>query len=294
MKVGTQIDGDVNAQEAAQLGGLDFEVELVPSGFVDGEGWHRVGTRHAVVRKDTREFFDYVSDDYRVVQYADAFSFMDRINPRFVAAGPLSGGKQGFIVVQLPGLDQLDVSPGGEPDPHELYVVLRTSHDRSKAIEVAVMPLRGRCMNQLPLPALTRGVEQSWSVKHIGRPEEKLAEAERTLVKTERYAEVFANKITQLASVRVTREDLRAITRRMLPDRPGRDAQVRAIEHLFTNGSTVGYYETGWGALNAVVDYFEWGRNEGTRTPQSRFTSGLQGDVKRYANRMSQLIMQRG
>ena len=43
-------------------------------------------------------------------------------------------------------------------DPHDLYGVLRTSHDLSRATEVMVMPLRGRCMNQLTLHSFSRDV----------------------------------------------------------------------------------------------------------------------------------------
>lgn len=292
-RTGVELTGVTDSATAVRLGGLDFDVGLRPAGFIDDGTWHRVPTRHAVVREDTGEFFDVVSTDYRLVQYRDAFAFMDAVDARYVAAGTLSGGRQGFIVIELDADGALDPAPNGESDPHDVYVIIRTSHDRSKAIEIAVMPLRGRCLNQLPLPSFTRDAPQRWSVRHVGDAEARLAEARLTLDRSLRYARVFHDTVRQLASVRVTAEDLRHIVRRVLPDRPRRDEQVHAIERLFRESPTVGFPETGWGLVNALGEHLEWGRHEGTRTAQSRFTAALQGDVLRYVGRATQLVLQR-
>lgn len=295
-RVGTTIDQpDVNAREAARLGGLDFEVELRRAGFegTEPDTWLSVAPRRAVVRTDTGEFFSFVSDEYKVVQYADAFTFMDEVNPRYVAAGTLSGGRQAFVVVQFPGLEALDPEPGGESDPHDLYCVLRTSHDLSKALEVAILPLRDRCMNQLPLPSLTRDAPQSWSIRHVGDPFERLRNARDVLTGTERYGEVYARTVRQLLSVRLTDDQVRAITRRVLPDRPRREAQVDAIATAFRTSERVGFVGTGWGAVNAVSEYLEHGRDNGSRTDQARFTGALDGTTRKYVARTAQLVLAR-
>jgi len=304
MKIGAVIDGDVSSQEAARIGGIDFDVELRSISFHRPEAntWRRVAKRFAVVRQDTDEFFDVVSDRYAPVQYREAFEFMDGINPRYVAAGPLSGGRQAFMVVQLPGAATFDPFPAGdvernprgyESDPHDLYVVLRTSHDRSKGIEVALLPLRNRCMNQLALRSFARDAPQSWSVKHIGDPLRRLQEAQRVLARAPRYVEVYANQVRQLASVSVSSTELREVVRKVLPDRPKRDEQLDAITRAFRDSSAVGFGGTGWGAVNAVSEYFEHGRDSGSRTDQARFTGGLNGDTKKYVTRVAQLLANR-
>ncbi len=285
-------DPDVDAATAARLGGIDFDVSLRPSGYRDASGWRVVGTRFAVVRDDTGEYFDYVSDDYRVVQYRDAFTFMDGVNPRYVAAGTLSGGRQAFMVVQLPELEALDPAPLGESDPHELYVVLRTSHDRSKAIELAVLPLRGRCMNQLPLPSFARDAPQRWAVRHVGDdPLLRLREARSALGKTTRYASAYAATTRRLAEIEVTTERLNVVLKRVLPDRPKRHEQLAAIESAFRSSPQVGFPGTAWGAVNAVSEYFEHGRDSGSRTDQARFTGGLAGQTAKYVGRAVQLLL---
>lgn len=297
-RVGTEIHAsDVNAATAARLGGIDFDVELRPLAYrvTDATGhdsWCDAPSRRAVVRADTDELFGVVSSErYQLVQYRDAFTFMDGINPRYVAAGALNGGRQGFMVAQLPELTSLDPAPDGNSDPHDLFVVLRTSHDCTKAVEIAILPLRTRCMNQLGLPSLTRDAPQRWSIKHVGNVQGKLGQAQTVLARAERYADAFTTRVQQLASVPVDGERLRLTLRRVLPDRPRRDEQIRAIESAFTSSPHVGFAGTGWGAVNAVSEYFEWQRDSGVRTDQSRFTSGLAGATQTYVNRTAQLLI---
>lgn len=303
-KIGTIIDDpDVDAAGAARLGGIDFEVDLLPAGYwrpkIDENGnddgeWIEEPSRRAVERRDTGEWFSYVSTDYQPVQFREAFEFMDTINPRYVAAGALSHGRQGFVVVQLPDQERSDVEVAGEVDDHALYVVLKTSHDLSSGIKIAVTTLRDRCMNMLVLPSFDPGAPQHWSIRHVGDPHAKLREAHRTLENATRYREVFERTVVQLASVRVDSDDLRQIARRALPGRlKTRDDQVEAIVDRFEHASTVGFNGTGWGAVNAVSEYLQWGRNTATRTAQSEFTSPLEGDTAKYINRTVQLVMSR-
>lgn len=299
MKLGAVIDDpDVDSQQAAKLGGLDFEVVLgralfQDDGDADQVGTYNVPSRRAVFRKDDKTFFSYVSNDYVPVQYAEAFAFMDTVNPRYVAAGTFSGGRQAFMVVQFPDHLTLDPEPGGVSDPHGLYAVLRTSHDLSKAIEIAVLPLRNRCMNQLRLRSLTRGVQDRWSIRHVGDPKKRLANAVDAMTRTTRYGEVFSGMVRQLHSVAVDRTVIRQVLQRVLPDRPKRQEQVDAIVGAFESNPAVGFPGTAWGAVNAVSEYFEHGRSSGTRTAQARFTGGLDGTTRKYVDRTAQLLLNR-
>lgn len=295
MKIGKIIDDPhVDAAEAARLGGIDFDVELRDAAYRNADGdWVNQPTRRAVVRKGTEEWFSYVSTDYRPVQFREAFEFMDGINPYYVAAGALSHGRQGFMIVQLPEHLNANVLVDGVEDAHDMYVVVRTSHDLSKGIEVAVMMLRNRCMNQLTLPTLTAGAPQRWSIRHVGDPHGKLEQAKETLTRSVRYKEIFQNTVAQLASVHVDRELAPKILERVLPDRPKRAEQVDAIVQTYLTADTVGFHNNGWGLVNAVSDYFQWGRTSATRTQQSEFTSALDGDTAKFVNRTAQLVLTR-
>lgn len=305
-QLGTKIEPGtvVTAEQAAHLGGLDFEVELRNAGFEydDRRHWRRVN-RKAVVRKDTGEFFQFVSGgSYAPVQYAEAFSFMDGISPHYVAAGTLFGGKQGFLVVQLSNDDNsaLQLTLRGQEDPHDVYVVLRTSHDMTRALEVNVLNLRGRCMNALALSTFNRNAVQRWSVRHTGDPMAKLREAENVLHRTIDYEHEFRAIAERLTDIDIDAEQSRDLLQVALPARPTRE---RKIEQIIagTESETNGFGGTGWGLVNAVSEYFDWGRpgsnpapgRPGLRTAESRFTSAFTGPTFKFTNRTAQLLLTR-
>lgn len=326
-KIGKTIDDpDVDAAEAARLGGIDFDVQVVEAGFriehepvhdadgtqltsesgnpiyvdrfgertVDSGYWMSEPSRRSIVREDTKQWFSFVSTDYRPVQFREAFAFMDGVNPRYVAAGAMTHGRQGFMVVKLPEQESLNVVVNGEEDPHDLYVVLQTSHDLSRGINIALTPLRNRCMNMLTLPSFDRSVPQNWSIRHVGDPHAKLEQAQLTLERAGRYGELYERMVAQYASVRITDDDLRQIARRAFPKYLKTvDAQVEAVVDKFKNADTVGYNQTGWGAINAVSEYLQWGRTSAVRTEQSEFTSPLDGAAAKIISNAAQLVMTR-
>lgn len=295
MKIGHVIEDDVTAAEAARLGGLDFDVELKPAGYLNQPGtskWRRAEGRFAIVRPDTGDVFNYTTETYEPVQYRDAFTFMDQINPRYVAAGSFNGGRQGFIVSQLPERTSLDLKLGGETDHYDLYAVLRTSQNLSRGIEVSLLTLRDRCMNELTLPSLTRNAVQSWSYRHTKSVHEKMSQAADVLTKTDRYVDAFTDQTTRLVKVTLDTPDAEKILRAALPDRPKREEQVTAILDRWRTSPTVGFETTGYGLTMAASEYFEHGRpmNRG-RSEQSRFTGALDGATHKYVARVAQLAL---
>lgn len=295
LKIGPQINAPIPAAEAAKLGGLDFEVDLKPLSYQVGDRQINIPKRRAVVRTDTDEFFAVASDDYKPIQYGDAFSFLDTINPLVSSAGTLAGGRKGFMIVQVPDVEKLHIDVDGVEDEHDLYVIVQTSHDLSKAVEVAVMPLRLKCMNMLGLPSFTKDAPQRWSIKHVGDVQKKLAEAQKTLVRTKKYADKFAATTRQLASVQVDADTIDVVLKMVLPDKPRRHEQIAAITGAFRSSEFVrdGSGRNGWDLVNAVSEYFQWGRNTGTRTTESMFTSGINGDTYKAVSRTTQLLLAR-
>ncbi len=279
MKLGRLEEGAKTAAEAAELGGLNFDVEQRPLQWVDESGTaHSIADRRALVRKDTGDWLSIMSTDYPVLQFGEAFDFMDGVNPSFVAAGVLKNGKQGFMVVKGPKMNVLS----GD-DPHELFTVLRTSHDGSRAIEVAVMPLRSRCMNQLTLNSFAVGAQHRWAIRHTSSMKQKLADAHESLKKLDEYAAGYEHLANRLVNVQLDDVHAENVLKTVLPDRPKREQQVTSIIDKWHTAETVGFDFTGWGLLNAVSEYFDWGRTGGT--PESRFIGALQGSTHSALNR---------
>jgi phage/plasmid-like protein (TIGR03299 family) len=295
MKVGTKlVDEPVSAAEAAKLGGIDFRVVERSVYWKDDEAaaakkaaYSQIPERKALVREDTGEWLGLVSSSYPVVQYGEAFDFMDSISPHFVAAGGLRKFKQAFMVVRAP--ETFTVL--GNEDPHELFAVLRTSHDCSRAVEVMVMPLRGRCMNQLTLTSFRKGVPHRWVVTHTGDVKSKLAAAHDSVKNLGAYAETYTANVQRLADISVTVESATQILTRVLPDRPQRAVVVEKIVAGWQTSPAVGYPGTGWGLVNAVSEYFDWQRPGGS--PESRFLAAIEGQTHKAINKTTAALLTR-
>lgn len=298
MKLGKLADHPVTAVAAAKLGGLDFEVEKravyfdsrAPQG--SGEAGHhtpkKIAERVAVVRTDTEQWLGLMSKDYPVLQYSEAFDFMDQAGPAYVAAGALKGGRQGFIVARATGGGASALTSW---DPHEIFLVLRTSHDGSRAVEVMFMPLRQRCMNQLTLRSFSTNVPYRWSVKHTSSMPKKLADAQDALTRLDLYRKSFDTTALRLVKIKITEDVARQVLQDALPDRPRRDDQIDQLISTWHTAETVGFDWTGWGLVNAVSEYFDWGRAGGTA--ESRFVGALQGQTHNTINRVAGRLLSR-
>lgn len=296
MKLGRLVDEPLTAGEAAKLGGIDFEVSLRPLFYANPIGQTQpnqggkltaIGNRRAVVNDQTGVPLGIVSQDYPILQYREAFDFMDTVGSHYVAAGALYGGRQAFMVVRAP--EQLKVL--GNQDPHDLYMVLRTSHDGTRAVEVSVMPLRHRCMNQLTLRSFAAGVPHRWAVRHTSTMAEKLAEARTSLAKVGTYAQAFENTAKRLVGMKLNEAVARTVLEEVLPDRPRRGEKIETIITSWHQSEAVGFDFTGWGLLNAVSEHFEWQRDGGS--PQSRFIGALQGQTYNALNRVAGRLLGR-
>jgi phage/plasmid-like protein (TIGR03299 family) len=282
----------VDSATAARLGGIDFNVEIRPNGFFDSESgkWIPIGNRRTVVRADTLEPLAVVSDDYPVLQYREAFDFMDTINPQYVAAGALRGGRQAFMVVELP--DGMRSSTLNDLDPHEMYLVLRTSHDRTRAIEVSMMPLRARCMNQLTLKSFSRNAPNKWSIRHTTFMSEKLKNANKAIANLNKYVDAYTHNVQRLVDIELGSESARGILMSIFPNKPRTEDRIDSILHTWmVNTETVGFNGTGWGLVQAVSEYMEWQRAGGTA--ESRFIGALEGPTNRTINNAAGILLSR-
>jgi phage/plasmid-like protein (TIGR03299 family) len=293
MKLGKVIDDDVDAAEAARLGGLDFDIALYPAGFTKngGKNYKRVPQRLAIVREDTGEWFNWASPDYGVVQYRDAFTFLDKINPRYVAAGALRGGRVGFVVVQHPDVTNLTgLTLKGVEDPHELYVVVRTSQDLSYSLDISLMTLRGRCMNELTLPTFTRNAPQRWRLRHTKSVHQRMHQAQVVLTRAGTYADEFQKITARLADIDVDFDHAQRTLRYVLPDRPRRDQQIDQILDVYRESTTNGFQGTGWGLVQGVSEYYEWARPR-AQTAGVQFVNALDGSTHKHVAKTAQVLL---
>lgn len=281
MKLGKLVEHAPTSAEAAAMAGIDFKVEPRSITYRFENTTKTIARKKALIRVDTGEELGLVSSgSYKIVQYSEAFDFMDTIDSRYVAAGALKGGRQAFMVVKAP----IDLNVLDGDDPNELFAVLRTSHDTTRSLEISMMSLRGRCMNQLPLQSFAKNAPYRWSIPHVGNVAAKLAEAKSSIEKMTNYAARFESLVAQLADIKVDEELSRTIIKKVIPSHIKKsDEVVTAIETLRTTAPTVGYVGTGWGLVNAVSEYYDWSRTGGTA--ESRFLGALEGQTIKTVNK---------
>lgn len=314
MKLGKVVDNPLTAAEAAKQGGLNFTVSLrnvyftcdtlaeeikdengdVKEPVVDDVSpscLRKMTNRKIVVRDDTLEPLSIVSSGYPVLQYHEAFDFMDEAvqgkGARYVAAGALKGGRQGFMVMRLPQHMQIDILDG--KDPHEMFAVLRTSMDLTKAVEVMMMPLRGLCMNQLSLTSFATNVPHKWSARHTSTMKDKLVEMKTSLGKAEAYTKRFNDLVTRLAAIKVNDEKARYVLSNVVPKTTQKKEEtIQLILDKWHTSPMVGWNGTGWGLVNAVSEWLDW-RPAGTS--ESKFLNALQGTTHKSINKTARLLL---
>lgn len=272
--LGNVTDDVLTAKEAIVAAGLDWEVALHSLYAQIGKTKVKIPDRFAVVRQTDEKVFGTVSKRYVPFQNAEAFEFADNLvdsgEAKYETAGSLRGGKVVFLTMKVP--TQMMVA--GE-DAHDLYIMLRTSHDGSKAIGVYITPIRVVCMN-----TLTWGIgaaRNKWSFPHVSTAAGKLQEARDTLQLTHKFTESFMAQGEQLINTSVTDEDLRHLLETVLPQRPKTEEVILSIEQLYHESPTNPYTGTAWGAINAITEYFDHGRE--TRSQEAVLTNILDGEV---------------
>jgi hypothetical protein len=145
------------------------------------------------------------------------------------------------------------------------------------------MPLRGKCMNQLTLTSFAVNVPHRWAVRHTSTMTAKLAEAQTSLQKLSDYAQRFNQLAEKLVAIKVNDEKAKYVLSHVIRKAPKSDEVVDRIVEKMHSAPTVGWDGTGWGLVNAVSEYFDWGRAGGS--PESRFLAALQGQTHKAINK---------
>ncbi len=143
------------------------------------------------------------------------------------------------------------------------------------------------------LASFGQGALQSWSIRHVGDPGKKLAQAASIINNSQAYAASYAEMVGKLAATPVTEDDAVHVLTTVLKDLPKRDEQVDAITTAWRKSPNVDLGASAWGLVNGVSEYMEWQRPTGTRTRESLFTAALEGLTGKYVRQTAQLLLRR-
>ena len=188
--LGTMVEKAPTSEAALELDGLDWQVvqkKLVTDGGIEVPGFK------ANLRETDNQVLGVVSDRYKVVQNADAFSFTDALlgeGVTYETAGSLQNGPRTWILAKLP---TRYIISGDEITP---YLVFMNSHDGSGSIKAAMTPIRVVCQNTLNLALST--AKRCWSTNHVGDIKGKMEDARYTLLYADQYMAELGRTIDQM------------------------------------------------------------------------------------------------
>lgn len=188
--LGTMVEKAPTSEAALELAGLDWQAvqkKLVTDGGIEVPGFK------ANLRETDNQVLGVVSDRYKVVQNADAFSFTDALlgeGVTYETAGSLQNGRRTWILAKLP---TRYIISGDEITP---YLVFMNSHDGSGSIKAAMTPIRVVCQNTLNLALST--AKRCWSTNHVGDIKGKMEDARYTLLYADQYMAELGRTIDQM------------------------------------------------------------------------------------------------
>jgi len=165
--------------------------------------------------------------------------------------------------------------------------------DGAGAVQLLTTPIRTVCRNTWDT-AVASAVN-TFSIRHVGSPSTRIAEARTALDLSIDYAKQFKRFGDHLAKQKIAERKVMQIATELWPDggsdRQLRNAQARreAVLRLFSAGATVGNAPgTKWCAANALLEQLEWGTR--ARSPEGRFLRHI-SDVGGLKARALKLVL---
>lgn len=170
--------------------------------------------RKSTMRLDLNETLGVVSDSYGVVQYKEAFDFIDLMTtgelggetPTIESAGLLGHGERLFITAKFP--EPIRVANNSN-DLIDMYIVFTTSHDGTGAVTCMVTPVRVVCNNTLNYAMQHNSGKVSWRhSKHVASridltKKDNARMAYNALGLYSEYKQYFEESLEALAKIRV-------------------------------------------------------------------------------------------
>lgn len=252
-ELGTTIDKSTTMIDGLPKDFL-FNVEKRPVFYTatNGELKQLNGTS-TIVNVETQEAYGPVSDKYCPIDNATALGsvgYMEGLTLK--KFGETKKGVQ-WLIGELPERKIL----GDAFTPH---LVFRNSFDGSTPIQMAVMPLRIICQNQITMA--TRESNISFNLRHTQTAMDKIEEGHRLMMNAEHFMTAFEKEAERLATAKVSDNEVYNIINKMFVSNENdsdlkksrvdarKDEFIRAIQS-FDNANFKG---TAWGLVNAYAD----------------------------------------
>jgi phage/plasmid-like protein (TIGR03299 family) len=265
-RLGKVVKGRRKADEAIIDGGLNWrcvEQPLYLRGQAEVDGIPVISTKapehKAVVRESDGSILGVVKNSYEIIQNEDCFSFMDDMigsgQAVYETAGSLRNGKVIFLTVKLPD----DVMVGD--DNIQKYILMTTSHDGTRSLQVRWTPIRVVCMNTLNA-ALGGNTKYVHKIKHTKNYRDQIEHTREVLELTDVYYKTMETEFNRLLDTPFSHTQMVDFTKKLLPASDEEKVSTKTknnrdkILSLFSTGrGQAAVANTRWAAFNAVTEY---------------------------------------
>lgn len=266
-KLGTVVEGRLNAADAIEAAGLDWTVVLssIYTNWTDENDRPitiDVPNKYATVRETDGRVLGVVGQRYEVIQNEDLFGFLDAIvesdDAHYETAGSLRHGGTVWMLLK-PNADEINI----DGDRMEQYLLATTSHDGTSSVVVRPVITRVVCANTLAL-----GLAESQSefrARHTRSATSKIDEARTALRMTLRYRDEFEAYAKRLAAVEMSLSEQHSVVEKLVPaGETEREERIREkvrdsiFESLAGPFIQPNHKRNAWGLLQAVNDYELW------------------------------------
>ena len=253
--LGTVVAEAPTSADALRLAGLDwnvFQKDVAVDGVI-------VPNYKANVRSSDDSVLGIVTDKYTIIQNSDAFEFTDGLlgeGITYESAGSLKKGKTVWLLARMPEDTVLD-------DKFIPYLCFTNTHDGTGAVRVCLTDVRVVCNNTLNLALNTAA--RTWSTKHMGDIQEKMHEAEQTLLKAKDYMDAFKKEAETLATQHITHEEVDKLLDELFHKEEAiKSESKRKLENVeeakeafymcYVADDLANFFGTYYGVINAMAD----------------------------------------
>lgn len=242
-----------------------------------------------------------LGDRYEIVQNEDAFAFLQSLHDggRWETAGAIKDGRVVFGSIAFDRDFVLD--PNGVADVVKSYLLVYTSHDGSTGVAGGVTPVRVVCQNTLNMAQ--KDVKQTFKIRHTKNAEERMKVEAALWRQANTYMDSFQAEAQELFSKSVSDKQFFGIVEGLFP-RPEKDVKgaVKKWEtrqEIFSQAwkgePNAGIRNTGWGALNALTEANQWGRQtRNTKNGAENFAAagaGFDIPTNAFRNKARELVL---
>ena len=281
-RMGQSLDRPATSKEAIAAAHLDWEINTLPVNTTIGFQNVTVPGKSALVRSDTKEIFNIMSDRYTPVQNSVAFNFFDSVvsagEAIYHTAGSLDGGRKVWILAKLNG--NLKVT---NTDVLEKYILLSNSHDGSSALTMTLTPIRVVCSNTLAAAMSGRG-RNTFYARHTVNVMNRANQAREILGLSEAYFENFMTGVNRMVDKQISQAELEKAfydiyhlrEQKLLEEQhKSKRYAIDTTLELFENGRGNDMHDvrgTAWAAYNAVTEFVDHYRpvGRGTATAEQK------------------------